>query len=216
MLKDLDKIIAELADTNSGWVARRDAAEALGEIAKKSLAALMAHANEKDKDVRGTVDRALAQITLPAASAPGATDAAPPAEPVPPTMKELALACVKKPKRAVRREGTGFVVRSAMKDGRTQDVLIARFSREDGRELIRVSTECGPADAETIAWAVRNNNQCMYCAFNVEARDGVDHLTIMSNFDPKHVTPGMVRDAVKEMAYYGDWLEQKLSGGDAH
>lgn len=212
MLKSLEKIIAALADTNSGWVARRDAAEVLGEIAKKSLAALKAHANEKDTDVRVAVDRALAQIALPPTSASGA----PPAESAPPTMKELALACVKKPKRAVRREGNGFVVRSAMKEGRTQDVLIARFTRDDGRELIRVSTECGPADGETIAWAVRNNSQCMYCAFNVEARDGVDHLTILSNFDPKHVTPGMVRDAVKEMAYYGDWLEQKLTGGDAH
>jgi hypothetical protein len=216
MLKNLEKIITALADTNSGWVARRDAAEALGEVAKKSLAALKAHANEKDTDVRAAVERALAQVVLPPAQASSGGESSPAAEPVPPTMKELALACVKKPKRAVRREGNGFVVRSAMKDGRTQDVLIARFTREDGRELIRVSTECGPADAETIAWAVRNNSQCMYCAFNVEARDGVDHLTILSNFDPKHVTPGMVRDAVKEMAYYGDWLEQKLTGEDAH
>lgn len=213
MIEDLNKTIAALADTRAGWVIRRDAAELLGELAKRSLAALKANVNEHDTDVRSAVEKALASVGESAELTESAADTAPA---TPPTMKTLALACVKKPKRAVRREGTGFVVRSAMKEGRTQDVTISRFKREDGRELIRVYTECGPADPESIAWAVRNNNQCIYCAFNVEDRDGVDHLTIVAHFDPKHVTPGMVRDAVKEMAYYGDWLEQKLGGGDAH
>lgn len=219
MLKALDKIIQALADTNSGWVGRRDAAEALGEIAKKSLAALNAHANEKDTDVRSAVERALAQAGAPAAATPPTasgpeTDA--PAAATPPTMKALALACVKKPKRAVRREGSGFVVRSAMKDGRTQDVTIARHTRDDGREMIRVSTLCGPADSESIAWALRTNSQFMFCAFHVDTRDGVDYLSLVSHFDPKHVTPAMVKDSVKEMAYYGDWVDQKLTGGDTH
>lgn len=209
MLNDLENIIAALADTNSGWVARRDAAEALGEIAKKSIAALQAHAAEKDTDVRAAVERALRQIGEPASATASAGTVA-----APPTMKALALACVKKPTRAVRREGTGFVVRVALKNDRTQDVQIARHTRDDGRELIRVSTECGPADAESIAWAVRSNSQLMFCAFNVDEREGVDHLCLVRNFDPKHVTPAMVKDVVKEMAYYGDWLEKKLGGGD--
>jgi hypothetical protein len=214
MIEDLNKTIAALADTRAGWVIRRDAAELLGELAKRSLTALKANVNEHDTDVRSAVEKALASVGNAGGGASESAGEA--AAGTPPTMKALALACVKKPKRAVRREGTGFVVRSAMKEGRTQDVTISRFKREDGRELIRVYTECGPADPESIAWAVRNNNQCIYCAFNVEDRDGVDHLTIVAHFDPKHVTPGMVRDAVKEMAYYGDWLEQKLGGGDAH
>lgn len=214
MLNELENIITALADTNSGWVARRDAAEALGEIAKKSLAALQAHVSEKDTDVRSAVEKALAQVGTPAAATTGAPATAPAAAPTPPTMKELALACVKKPNRAVRREGTGFIVRVALKNERTQDVHIERHIRDDGRELIRVSTECGPADAESIAWAVRSNSQLMFCAFNVDEREGVDHLCLVRNFDPKHVTPAMVKDVVKEMAYYGDWLENKLGGSN--
>ena len=132
MIEDLNKTIAALADTRAGWVIRRDAAELLGELAKRSLAALKANLNEHDTDVRSAVEKALASVGSAGDGASESTGEAAPA--TPPTMKALALACVKKPKRAVRREGTGFVVRSAMKEGRTQDVTISRFKREDGRE----------------------------------------------------------------------------------
>lgn len=212
MLNALDEIIAALNDTNAGWVARRDAAEALGELARKSLAALRARADEKDTDVRAAVERALATIAVP--DAPAGGDGEGEERNAPPTMKALALACVKKPKRAVRRDENGFTVRVQMKDDRTQDVQVVRYTRDDGRELIRITTDCGPADSETIGWAVRNNGQFMYCAFTVEEREGTEHLRIVKNFDMKHVTPGLVRDAVKEMAHYGDWMEKKLTGKD--
>lgn len=208
MLEELDQTIKTLEDTDAGWVTRRDAVEALGAVAKKSLAALRAHLNEKDVDVQRAVQQALADTA-------GAGDqAAPPAKAAPPTMKELAQACAKKGKRGIKPEGEGFVVRVRLKDERIQYVHIERHRRSDGRELIRVSTSCGEADADSVAWAIRSNSQFMYCSFCLEERDGKDHMIIVSNFDPNQVTPLMVKDAVKEIAFYGDWLEQKLSGED--
>tara|TARA_R110001592_G_scaffold43707_1_gene141348 strand:- start:952 stop:1575 length:624 start_codon:yes stop_codon:yes gene_type:complete len=205
MLQDLKKIIDTLKDTSNGWVDRRDAADALGDIAGHAMAALRAHASESDVDVRTAVKRALAKVgavgTVSSATAP-------------PTLAALAQACEKKLKRAVKAKGNGFVVRVQTKDGRTQDVLIAPHKRPDGRELIRVSTQCGEANSETIAWAIRSNAELMYCAFSVVTKGDKELLVIVNNFNPDEVTPTMVKDAVKEIAYYGDWLESKLSGKD--
>jgi hypothetical protein len=211
MMKDLDNIIEALADSSAGWVTRRDAAEALGEIAGKSLAALKAHAEESDVDVRTAVQRALGDI--------GASGSAAPVQQGSPkraALKDLARACEKKMRRAVKAQGDGFLVRVQTKEGRTQDVLIQPHKRSDGRELVRVSTQCGEADADTIAWAIRSNAKLMYCTFCVHTHEGKEQLMILSNFNPEHVTPGMVKDAVKEIAHYGDWLEKKLTGEDKH
>ena len=222
MYEALDKNIAELKDTSAGWVTRRDAAVALGEYARRALAALHAHADEKDVDVRLGVEAALKAAGAPAApgatsqraTSQGAGSAPRPSRPSPPTMKELAQACIRKGKRAVKQDGDGFLVRVQMKGERTQDVRIDRYKEPDTREMIRVSTSCGAADAASIAWAIRNNHKFLYCAFCVEVRDGRDHLTIVSNFDPELVTPELVKNAVKEIAYYGDWLENKITGED--
>jgi len=213
MLDELDKIIADLANPDAGWVVRRDAAEALGEIGKKSLDALNARADEKDVDVRSAAERARARIS---GAIPSAAASAPAARPGPPTMKELAAACAKKSVRGIKAEGDGFIVRVKLKEDRMQYVRVARHAREDGLELLRASTECGPADDERIAWAIKRNSQFIYGAFCLEERDGANHLRIAAQFDMRHVTPAMVKDAVKEMAFYGDWLERKLTNGDTH
>lgn len=232
MYDALDKTIAELKDTSAGWVTRRDAALALGEFTRRALAALHEHANEKDVDVRMGVEAGLKAAGAPAApgatsrragspgassqraTSQGAASAPRPSKPSPTTMKELAQACIRKGKRTVKQDGDGFLVRVQMKGERTQDVRIDRYKEPDTREMIRVSTACGEADAESIAWAIRSNHKFLYCAFCVEERDGRDYLTIVSNFDPELATPALVKNAVKEIAYYGDWLEHKLSGED--
>jgi len=215
MYESLDKTIENLRDTSAGWVTRRDAAVALGEFAKRALATLHAHADEKDVDVRRGVEEALWAVDKPASSPTAKrAPAAKPRKPSPPTMKELAQACIRKGKRAVKPDGNGFVVRTQSRDGRTQDVRIDRYKQSDTREMIRVSTTCGEANAETIDWAIRSNNKFMYCAFCLEERDGKDYLMIVSNFDPELATPELVKNAVKEIAYYGDWLEKKLTGED--
>ena len=215
MFEELDKTIKMLEDRAGGWVTRRDAALALGEYAQRSMATLKAHVTEKDVDVRRGVEEALRKLGAGAGAASMETPAAL-VKPAPPTMKELAQACIRKSKRAVKPDGDGFLVRVAMKDGRTQDVRIDRHREPEGREMIRVSTKCGEADEESIQWAIRSNSKFLYCAFCVEDCGGKDYLTIVANFDPAIVTPQLVKDAVKEIAFYGDWLEKKLSGEDRH
>lgn len=212
MMEELDKIIAGLSDKSNGWVDRRDAADALGEIASRSLKALHAHAGEDDVDVRSAVERALEKVGVSA----GSVRAAPSEESAVrvPTIKELAQACEKKMKRAIKPHGDGYVVRVQTREGRTQDVLIEPVKRPDGRELIRVSTQCGEADADTIAWAIRSNAKLMYCAFSVHAHDDKELIMLVNNFTPDHVTPEQVKNSVKEIAFYGDWLEKKLTGED--
>ncbi|MBX3175881.1 MAG: hypothetical protein KF886_00830 [Candidatus Hydrogenedentes bacterium] len=210
MYEELDQTIAALENTSAGWVNRRDAAAALGEYIRRARAALEAHANEKDVDVRGSVVEALKTAASPAA--PAATSATP----APPTMRELARACYRKSRREVKPEGDGFVVRVQARDGRAQDVRIDRTTQADGREIIRVSTECAAADPETIAWAIRNHARFTYCAFCVEERGGVERLILACNFEPDLVSPAQVKNAVKEAAHYGDWLEKKLTGQDEH
>jgi hypothetical protein len=211
MLDDLNNIVNALADSSAGWVARRDAAEALGQIAQTSLTALRSHKDEGDVDVRVAVERALASIgagasNVAATAARGASEE--------PTLKELAQACEKKLRRAIKPEDDGYLVRVQMKQGRTQDVIIQPHKRSDGREMIRASTQCGKPDAETIAWAIRSNDKLSYCAFSIHGEGEEERLVIVKNFDPARVTGEMVKDAVKEIAFYGDWMEKKLTGED--
>jgi len=212
MFEELDRTIASLKDTSAGWVTRRDAALALGEYAKRARAALEAQAGEKDVDVRKGIEDGLAMAGTSAA--PPASTTRAPERPSPPTMKELAQACIRKGRRAVKPDGDGFLVRVQTKADRTQDVRIDRYKQEGTREMIRLSTVCADADDDSIAWAIRSNNKFIYCAFCVEERDGTDRIMIVSNFDPELVTPEMVKNAVKEIAHYGDWLERKLTGED--
>jgi hypothetical protein len=215
MFEEIEATIKTLNDSSAGWVNRRDAAVALGEYARRATAALHSRADEEDVDVRRGVEEALKSLGSPGPPAPvGRAPSAATVKPAPPTMKELAQACHRKSRREVRPDGEGFVVRVRLKDDRTQEVRIARHKRPDGHQVIRVSTECGAADDKSIAWAIRSNDQFLYCAFCLVSREDGEHLSIVSNFDPDLVQPEMVKNAVKEIAYYGDWLEKKLSGED--
>jgi len=41
------------------------------------------------------------------------------------------------------------------------------------------------------------------------------HLAIVNNILKDEASPDVIKRGVKEMAYYGDWLEKKLSDMDA-
>jgi hypothetical protein len=45
--------------------------------------------------------------------------------------------------------------------------------------------------------------------------DGVRQYVLTSCFPAAEATPQIIKIAVKEIAYYGDWVEQRLTkGGD--
>ena len=53
-----------------------------------------------------------------------------------------------------------------------------------------------------------------HCALGVEERDGEDSLVLTNNLLAKSLSFAELKLSVKEVAFYGDWIEEKLSGID--
>lgn len=204
MAKELDAARQRLEDARAGWVHRRDAALELGRWATIALDALKRHINDEDTDVRRAVGEAVAKIHLPTVPASDGSYA----------LETLVATCEKPGKRSVRAEGDGFVVQVALPEGREQSVRLAASTSRDGHPLIQVSTRCGEANDKAKNWALRYNAKLVHCAFAVQVVDEKEELMLMENIPCRHANPEAVKAAVKEIAFYGDWIEQKLRGGD--
>jgi len=214
MFEDIDKAVENLANKDAGWVDRRDAAEALGEAALRAVSALTAHADESDVDVGSAVQKALDRVRgLGAGGRPG--DAAQ-AKPATYSLEQLVRACEKPGQRTVTPTGDGYVIEVQLKAGRRQIVCVTPYTRKDGIELIRVYTQCGPAREDAVPWALRTNMKLAQCAFALmrEGDDAEEQLVLSNCYLAKEATPREVGVAVKEVAYYGDWIEKKLTGLD--
>lgn len=197
-----------LADAKAGWVHRRDAANALGDMAARALAALRDCARDGDVDVRTAVAHALAKAKA------GFAGVAPPPE-TGYTLEGIARACERSGKRTVREDKDGFAIEVSLKDGRRQTVYLRSLARDGDETLIRLYSFCARApDAEVIAWAMRANAQLGHSALAVVPAEDGERLALVRCFSPKDATPDRVRAALKEIAYYGDWLERKLTGSD--
>lgn len=208
MYEELDQAAAKLADTKAGWVTRRDAAEQLGNAAIRALTALRRHADEMDADVRRAVDHALAQVS---AVLDGVE---PPGSHLPYTLEELARYCEKPPARVVERDGDAFTIKVMLKSGRGQHVHLRKFKRTDGVELIQIYTVCGKADEKKFAWALRANMKLIQGAIALASQGDDERFVLSICLLADSVSHFAVKAAVKECAYYGDWIEQKLSGQD--
>ncbi len=205
MYEELQKTIRELGDRKAGWVTRRDAAEVLGNLARQSLAALDAHRADNDVDVRMAVARALGNINSP-----------PPSELTDRTysLKELVDGCAKPGSRTVEPHGKGYAIRVNIDDARGQAVYVMPHKRRDGTSLVRVYSYCGKPTDEVLNWAMRSNAKLVHCAFAVEPNGEKDQVVLVNNFVHGKATPAMVKASVKEIAFYADWLEKKLTGLD--
>jgi len=208
MFEEIDKAAENLAKKDAGWVFRRDAAEALGEAASRALDALKAHAEEPDMDVRSSVDKALGQASGALAGV------RPQTQPGRYSLEELARACEKPGTREVEPNGDGYAVDVQPKAGRHQTVYVMPFKRKDGVELIRVYTLCGPARPDALSWALRTNMKLAQCAFAMMKDNGEEQLVLMNCYLAGEASPTEIKVAVKEVAYYGDWIENKLTGLD--
>ncbi len=205
MARELEEAEQNLSNARAGWVHRRDAALALGRWAAIALDALKRHINDPDPDVRRAVAETLAKIHLPAVPA---SDGSYPLE-------TLARACEKPGKREVQSDGSDFMVQVKLPEGRQQQVRLSPAANRDGHPLIHVSTRCGEASEKAKNWALRYNAKLVHCAFAVQAGDEREELVLMENIPFRHATPEAVKAAVKEIAFYGDWIEQRLHGGDS-
>jgi len=208
VFEEIDKAATVLADDTAGWVHRRDAADLLGRIAARALRPLHEHSDEMDLDVRASVERALGQ----AQAALQGVQAVPPTSAF--SFDELARLCAKDGARTVSHHETGYVVDVKLKDGRGQRVYLMPDKRKDESSLIRVFTYCGEASAEAERWALYANNKLTHCAVALVKEDGKERFVLTRSFMEGDVTPSEMRRAVKEVAFYGDWIEGKLSGLD--
>lgn len=205
MYEDIDKAAGELRNQEAGWVTRRDAAETLGQAAARALTALEAHKEDPDRDVQGAVQKELGK-------AGGALAGVKPEGGY--TLEELVRACEKPGKRTVKPEGDGFVVEVKLKGDRRQLVNVQPYERRDGAKLIRVFTYCGKPSDDALHWALRANMKLNQGAFALADMEGEEQFVLMNCYLEGEATPREIKASIKELSFYGDWIEQKLSGLD--
>jgi hypothetical protein len=208
MWEEIDGAIEKLRDTKAGWVTRRDAVELLGKAAAKTLTALQDASEELDVDVKRSVDEMLGKAAAVLAGVKPKFDTGPL------SLEELAKSCAKEGVRLVEPDDDGYVVRVKLKDGRQQSVHLREFSRADGVKLIQVYTVCGKADEKSYAWALRANMKLIQGAVALAKQDNDERFVLTMCFLAGETTRPEIKAAVKEAAYYGDWIEQKVGGQD--
>jgi hypothetical protein len=203
MFKRLDRAIIDLKDREGGWVTRRDAAEALGKIGHHAFSALQKHKDDADQDVRIAAQKAIALV--------GNVPSPPPPSDKEIDLRELARACEKPTKRAITMKKGRFSVDVHLADDRHQTVHVMPHKLKDGTRLLKVFTVCGEPETKIMEWAMRSNAKLVRGAFAIHNDGDKEMLLLIDNFRWENITPGEVKAAVKEIAYYGDWLEKKIS-----
>lgn len=202
----LKKTLDTLANREAGWVARRDAAEALGNVAQKSITALVDHLGDQDTDVQMAVERCLQPVHVLLRTHARSRKHY--------TLRDLAFSCERKGARSVEAHDSGFIITVKLRNGRSHRVYLTHHETRDSRRMVRVYTLCGVATPEKVTWALKANTKLTHGAFALLHWHEADYLAIMNNILKQEATPDTIKRAVKEMAHYGDWLEEKMSGLD--
>ena len=208
MLEELQQAADRLRDTKATWIARRDAVDVLRKTAAFALATLHEQEEEVDPDVKRAVDAALAEANAALKGVPLEV----PKEGY--SLHELARACEKQGERELKPHRAGYLIEVLMKDGRRQKVYLESFRRKDGADLIRVYTYCGKYAPDSVLWALRANMKLAQAAIALTMIEGEERFVLTNCFLAKEATPAQVKAAVKGIAFYGDWLEKKLTGKD--
>jgi len=207
MADDLDRAITQLSNREGTWVARRDAADFLGKIATRARQGLAQFAQDPDTDVRAAVARALGDTAWRDAGRASASAQL--------TLEELVRAVEREGKRMARPIDGGFEITVTLKSGRAQKVLVTHGTSEAGADTIRVRSRCGLADPNAMAWALRTNDRLPHCSIAVVEDVGQQWFEIGHSLRTQKATPDELRSCVKEVAFYGDWAEARLSKADA-
>ncbi len=202
----IKELIKTLDDPARGWVARRDAAEALGKMALEAVTALSSHRKDKDMDVLVAVESCLEtlQALIQQREKPRKYY----------SLRELAMACAKKGVREVEEYETGYSSIVTLSNGRSQRLYIMRYKSKDGRDMVRLITLCGKSNKDYEHWALKLNRKFSDGAFALQKWNGTEYLALVNNIMRKEATPELVKRCVKAMAEYGDWIEEKMEGTD--
>ena len=206
MSDSIENSITTLKNPDAGWVNRRDAADHLAKCVRTALGALHDHKDDPDNDVQRAILSSLNDIGLDA--------------PVPvddeTSLRKLVHALESKGSRQVTDTKNGFQVTVQTTDGRSQKVNITKAVSNTKQNIIRVSTTCGPAEESVHDWALRNNLNMSHCALAIEERDGKPWFVLVNNHLTESISFDELKLTVKEVAFYGDWVERKITGGDIH
>jgi len=204
MIPEVQQAIQTLRNTQAGWATRKETAQKLGATIQKALQALHDHTQDADHDVRRAVHAALDLLTTQQRETLLRDFA----------LQELAQACEKKDTRTVTPHQDGYTIDVRIDQTRTQRVYLTPQTRNDGTRLLRIYTLCGKPDTPTTTWALRANTRLTNCAFALENHQGTEHIILNRNFERDKASPAETALAVKEIAFYGDWLEKKITGHD--
>lgn len=210
-MEELEKAAADLKKKDAGWVTRRDGATKLGEIAETAIDTLNQFQEDNDVDVRLGVQRALEAVEAKIKPSAGFSGM-----PKIQSLKSMAYDLVKSGERDVSEHGDGFKVQVTLpRKNRKQTVYIDPYQRRDGVKLVRIYTFCGEPTDQAYRWALRTNTKLAQGYLSVlEGDDGKEHLALMNVYIESELTDKELKASVKEVSYYGDWIEEKFSQGD--
>ncbi len=208
MADELDRAIATLKDREMTWVARRDAADWLGKLAARALDGLTAsRAQDGDRDVQDAVNRALAEAKDSLGTVEPNTGRL--------SIDTLVKAIAKPGVRDVAPKDDGFEITVALRDGRAQRISVVKDKAQSGDETVRLSTRCGPAADKALRWALKTNCGFTHCGMALVEDAGKEWFDLLHAIPIETATVDEFKACLKEMAFYGDWAETKLSEGDA-
>jgi len=206
MSETIDQSIKTLKNPDAGWVNRRDAVDHLSRSIHDALSTLHQFKDDPDNDVQRAVLSALNEIGI---------DAPAPVDDVT-SLRKLVHALESKNSREVTDTKDGFQVLVQTREGRSQKVDIIKTVSNTKQDIIHISTTCGPAQESTHDWALRNNLNMSHCALAIEERDGEPWFVLVNNHLTESISFEELKLTVKEVAFYGDWVEKKITGEDNH
>lgn len=208
MLDELEKTIQTLASSRSGWVSRRDAAENLGKAATLAYRMLAQYADEPDVDVQRAVYKALEDIRL---AVRDNTVTEVPARSI--TLADLVNALDKPGKRTVQTHDSGYRITIALPDSREQTVYVSSFKDQEGVEHVRLVSPCSSVTPDVVAKALRANFNMTCGALAITDLDGEPRLALVRLLPCAEATPREFKSIVKQIGFYADWLEKRLTHG---
>ena len=205
---DVDDAIEALEDIDASPEARAHAAQSLGDMLVRAGEVLHSHARETENLVREAVEKSLARADE---ELHGGTSGI---ETRGFSLDELVWSVEKRGRRTITPTDTGYEILVNLGKDREQTVYVYPFERVDGLRFVRVHSYCGPASKKAHLWALRNNMKLTSCALAIEEKDGEPVMVVTNALLEDSVTPGGLKTIVKEIAFYGDWVEQRIASRD--
>jgi len=203
---NIEDAIATLEDESKTWVDRRDAVDALAKTITDAEQALQSQAETKDPDVRMAVARALEKLDRPTPAGKFGQDIE--------SLDDVVYACAKPGEREVVADGDGFRVDVTLKSGRNQTVRVERHQRNDGIKVVRVYSPCGGAEPDAYDWCLKANLKLVQSSVGLIEGNGNRQFVLLRTFLDGEITKPEMHAAIKEIAHYADWLENKITGKD--